>query len=407
MTGRQGRTLAARLPTVLPLLLAMCAGAADRAVADGAGSRGLALEVTVDTRPGTEAIHPGIRVGHPLVKTYRLVNRTGADLYDVRVSDPELPDAAIRCPGGGDHVPMLRGLDTATCTAWSTAREGVRTADVTAVGRVPSLGYESRAAYRSGYAGVGGRLSLSETVMTALPETVLPGGEIYDGALALGRATVFYDVTNTGNRTVFDLRITDPVLQSPVIVCPSGDDTVPSLEPGGSARCVATVERPPGEYFSEGHVKGTDRIKTLRPDGCPEWPPPLKAWATGGFTLYPPPPPPPPPPAPPAPTPVPVPSPPLPVPVPPPAPPVPAPPVPAPPAPVPVPPPVPPVLPVPPGTVFPPPLPLPLPGAPAPVPGVIVPVPGGAVPVPGGGAPGAVAGAAAGGAGAAAGAGAG
>ncbi|MFD0395676.1 hypothetical protein ACFQ3Z_40975 [Streptomyces nogalater] len=123
---------------MLPLLMAVSAGAVDRAVADGAGTHGLALEVTVNTRPGTGATRPGIRVGRPLVKTYRLINRTGADLYDVRVSDPGLPGAVIRCPGGGDHLRMLRGLDSATCTAWSTAREGTWIADVTAVGRVPS-----------------------------------------------------------------------------------------------------------------------------------------------------------------------------------------------------------------------------------------------------------------------------
>ncbi|MGW1606948.1 hypothetical protein ACWCQV_39615, partial [Streptomyces eurythermus] len=364
-----GRAVGTRLPAVLPLLVAVSAGAVDRAVADGAGTHGLALEVTVDTRPGTEATRPGIRVGHPLVKTYRLINRTGADLYDVRVSDPGLPGAVIRCPGGGDHLRMLRGLDSATCTARSTAREGTWIADVTAVGRVPSLGYESRASARSGYTGVGGRLSLTETVTT--------GGEVPDGALLLGRATVFYDVTNTGNRTVYDLRLADPVLQPPAIVCATGDDTLPSLEPGITARCVAIVERPPGEYLSEGHVKGTDRLTTLRPDGCPEWPPKLKARAPGGFTLYPPPPlppplPPPPPPPPPTPTPTPtlVPVPPAPtlLPVPPPAPPAPAPP---PPPPAPVPPAVPPVLPLPPGAVFPPPPPLPLPGAPAP--GVVAP----------------------------------
>ncbi|KOV92330.1 hypothetical protein, partial [Streptomyces sp. NRRL B-3648] len=272
---------------MLPLLMAAYGGPAQRAVADGAGSEGLDLRVAVDTRPGTEATSPGIRVGRPLVKTYRLINRTGADLYDVRVNDPGLPDADIRCPGGGDHLPMLRGLDSATCTAWATARPGTWIADVTAVGRIPSLGTESRAAARSGYAGVGGHLELTETVTT--------GAGTPDRFLTLGRATVFYDVTNTGDRTVFDLRLTDPVLQPPAIVCASGGDVVPSLEPGGSARCVATVERLPGWYLSEGKVTGSDRLKTLRPDGCPEWPPLLKAHATGEFELHEPPPPPPPP----------------------------------------------------------------------------------------------------------------
>ncbi|MFB0620228.1 hypothetical protein, partial [Streptomyces sp. AGS-58] len=276
--------LGARLAVVLPLLAAVSGGPVDRAVADGAGSDGLALEVDVDTRPGTGATHPGIRVGHPLVKTYRLTDRSGADLYDVRVNDPGLPGARIRCPGGDDHIPMLRGLGSATCTAWATAREGTWIADVTAVGRIPSLGQESWATARSGYAGVGGRLALSETVGT---EVGVPGRP-----LAPGPVTVLYDVSNTGNRPVFDLRLTDPVLQPPGIVCPAGDDTVPSLDPGDFVRCRATVERPPGRYFSEGRVTGTDRISTLRPDGCPERPPLLTAEASGSFTLYPPPPPP-------------------------------------------------------------------------------------------------------------------
>ncbi|MGW7793520.1 hypothetical protein ACWGKX_39575, partial [Streptomyces tricolor] len=308
---------------MLPLLMAVCGAPAQRAVADGAGNHGLALQVAVNTRPGTGATDPGIRVGHPLVKTYHLINRTGADLYDVRVNDPGLPHADIRCPGGGDHLPMLRGLDSATCTAWATARPGTWIADVTAVGSVPSLGTESRAVARSGYAGVGGALSLTETVTT--------GAGSLGRALTLGRATVFYDVTNTGNRTVYDLRLSDPALQPPAIVCGSGGDVVPSLEPGGSARCVATVERPPGHYLSKGRVKGSDRIKTLGPDGCPKPPPMLKDWAIGHFTVDEPTPPPVPPPLPEPPTLTPAPVP------PPPPPPV----LPPPPAPAPVPPPVP------------------------------------------------------------------
>jgi len=53
------------------------------AVVDGTGTRGLALQVTVNTRPGLEAVLRGIRAGAPVVKSYRLVNRGGADLHDI------------------------------------------------------------------------------------------------------------------------------------------------------------------------------------------------------------------------------------------------------------------------------------------------------------------------------------
>ncbi|QDQ09549.1 hypothetical protein [Streptomyces spectabilis] len=249
------------------------AGAAGTTPADGAGSKGLLLRVTVNTLPGVAATHPGIRVGHHVVKAYHLVNRGGADLHNVRVSDPTVPGARVRCPGGLDHVAMLRGMSSMVCTAVSGARPGSRTGDVVATGRVSYLRTHVRAVARSGYTGVGGAVTLDEVVRV-------------DGA----RATVDYKVKNTGNRPVYDTRLTDPGLAPRRIDCGDGRESVARLGPGTSVTCRAVVRRAPGTYRSEGRVAGTDRLSTLGDTGRSVPPPTLVARASARFTVIAPPP---------------------------------------------------------------------------------------------------------------------
>ncbi|MDX3386028.1 hypothetical protein PV682_31905 [Streptomyces niveiscabiei] len=270
--------------SVLPLLLlslsAVVCGAVPVA-ADGANTRGLVLRVSVNTRPGLGAVRPGIRVGDPVVMTYRLVNRGGADLHDVRVSDPRLPGVRLRCAGGKDRVPMLRALTSTTCTATTVSRPGTWTGEVRAVGRIPSLRAKVTATARSGWAGVGGGLGLSETVRV-------------DGRTA----TIRYRVTNGGNRTVFAIRLTDRLLGDRRlggglgIDCGGGHPVVPRLIAGGAAVCRAVVRRGPGTYVSQGAAEGSDRVRTLDRSGDLVPPPTLTARASAPFVLTAPPAPP-------------------------------------------------------------------------------------------------------------------
>ncbi|WP_416974788.1 hypothetical protein [Streptomyces sp. 4F14] len=360
--GRSGRWV-----VLAVLVLSLCAvfGGGGPVAADGAGSYGLALRVSVNARPGLGAVRPGIRVGDPVVRVYRLTNRTGADLYDVQVTDPRLDGVVPRCAGGGSRVRVLRGLTSATCTARTPARPGVHAGEVLAVGRIPALRARSTAKARAGYAGVGGGLALTESVRV-------------DGRTA----TVGYRVTNGGNRTVFAVRLSDRLLGGGRgIDCGGGLPVVPRIAAGGSAVCRAVVRRAPGRYVSEGRAEGSDRTRTLSVSGRLVPPPALTAYASAPFVLTAPPRPPRPTPSP-SPT-APVPRTPRPPGTPPPGPPpVAAPPIPA----VPLAPPALPVPPVPPGVAVPPvppappgvPLPFPPPPAVA-APGVAPP----AAPVPG------------------------
>ncbi|MFF0740185.1 hypothetical protein ACFYVL_07265 [Streptomyces sp. NPDC004111] len=229
----------------------------------------------VNTRPGLGALRPGVRAGQPVMKKYRLVNRGAADLYDVRVSDPGLAGARIRCPGGDDHVRMLTGLRTVTCFARAPALAGVWVREVDATGRIPSLRATARAAAMSGYAGVGGSLELTQTAKA--------GGS--------ARAVVRYALRNTGNRPVYAVRVSDRALPALRMSCGNGLATVARIDPGRSHICTGTARLAPGSYSSAGQAQGSDRIRTLGQYGDQVPPPRLTARASVRFTVPEPPPP--------------------------------------------------------------------------------------------------------------------
>ncbi|NML52352.1 hypothetical protein HHL19_26895 [Streptomyces sp. R302] len=249
---------------VLPCLV-LAAGAP--AAAGGAGDRALRLTVTVNGRgDGGERPTP-VRAGSEVVKRYRLVNRGGADLHGVRVHDPGNPEGVtVRCPRR-----TLVGLTSMECAARFRALPGTRTATVRAEGRIPSLGLAATATARGGYAGVLGSLVLGERVRLAAPATK-------------GAATVTYTVANRGNRPLYDVRVTDPGLglAGRGVDCGAGPLR---LAPGASARCTATVRRPPGVHRSTGLATGTDRVATYAPDGRRLAAPLLTARSGASFTV--------------------------------------------------------------------------------------------------------------------------
>ncbi|MFI5661940.1 hypothetical protein [Streptomyces sp. NPDC051684] len=263
----RGRT-APRLLAALCLALC-CWPAAAPSAADGAGTHGLALAVTVNSRPGTDALRPGIRSGGEVVVSYRLINRGSADLHDVRVRDPSMPGARIRCPGGSDRVPLLIGTRSARCTATGPARPGRWVGEVRAAGRQPYLRAVVQATARSGYAGVGAALTLAQSARPTGP----------------GRARVTYTVTNPGNRPLRDIRVTDPGFAPDRIDCARGRPVVPRLAPGATAECAGEVRRAPGTYTGRGLAQGSDQLRTIGTRGEEVPPPRLSAHASARLVL--------------------------------------------------------------------------------------------------------------------------
>ncbi|RST01595.1 hypothetical protein, partial [Streptomyces sp. WAC05374] len=158
---RRTRTRTLLLSAGALLLLAHAGGlpVASRppqAAADGVGKGALVLTVTVNKKTSRQAERVGIRVGQPVIKRYRLTNRSGADLHRVTVTDPSVPRNALRCPRGQGF--WMRGMSTVTCTARFSAAPGRHTATVRARGEIPSLGMRPTASVTAGYQGVAGAL---------------------------------------------------------------------------------------------------------------------------------------------------------------------------------------------------------------------------------------------------------
>ncbi|GGU27807.1 hypothetical protein [Streptomyces lavendofoliae] len=254
-----------------------------QATADGVGRSALVLSVTVNKKTPRQAERIGIRVGHPVVKRYRLTNRSGADLHRVTLTDPSVPGKALRCPRGQGF--WMRGMSSVTCTARFSAAPGRHSATVRARGEIPSLGMRPTASMAAGYQGVTGALALAVTVTRA----VAP------------QALVRYTISNPGNRTVHGARLVDPVLGRTPVDCAGRPGPPQALGPGAVAVCVARLTGlRPGTYRSTPEVRGSDRLFTLGPT-CTRLvrPPVLVARATAPFVVRPrpvaPPPPPPPP----------------------------------------------------------------------------------------------------------------
>ncbi|MFF8610601.1 hypothetical protein ACF06X_32325 [Streptomyces sp. NPDC015346] len=230
--------------------------------AGGAGDRALGLTVTVNTREESDSSPPLVRVGDTVVKRYHVVNKGEADLHGVRVSEPGV---SVDCPDE-----PLAALGSFMCTAQFPARAGYQRATAQVVGDIPSLQRQLTATARSGFTGVGGALTLTETVTPGASETV-----------------VRYTLTNPGDQPLHGVQLTDPAL-GPVsggIDCGGGGNTVPLLGPGASASCTAVVRGPLGQPGATGVASGSDRVTTVGPGGEPVAPPPLTARASTAVTL--------------------------------------------------------------------------------------------------------------------------
>lgn len=245
--------------------------------AGGVGDGGLRMTVTVNGRADSGTPAAAVRVGAQIVKRYRLVNRSEAHLYGVRVVDPGVPGGSVPCPRR-----PLAALGEMECVARFPALPGARLATARAEGDVPSLGLRMHATARSGYTGVAGGLALAERVSVGAGGAGRAGRAV--GVAPAGTATVTYTVTNRGNRPVHAVRVEDPALRlGPGAV--NCDGTVALLAPGASARCTATVRRPPGTHRSTGLATGSDRVATYDAGGRLAPAPTLTARSSATFTI--------------------------------------------------------------------------------------------------------------------------
>ncbi|MFE0777897.1 hypothetical protein [Streptomyces sp. NPDC058861] len=264
---------------VVALLVLPCAVLSEGSGwAGGVGDGNLRLTVTVNGRADSDRRPPEVRVGTWVVKRYRLLNLSEADLHRVRVLDPGAPAGSVRCPAG-----PLPAAEEVECTARFRAVAGNHVRPVRAEGDVPSLRTRLTATARAGYVGVAGVLRLTEEVVIATPgagsgsSAASGAGSGTDadadagaGAGGVGGvATVTYTVTNRGNLPLYAVRVEDPglALAPGAPDCGGQGGTVAVLAPDTSALCRAALRLRPGTYRSTGRASGTDRATTFGAGG--------------------------------------------------------------------------------------------------------------------------------------------
>jgi uncharacterized repeat protein (TIGR01451 family) len=200
-----------------------------------------------DTAPG-----PYISVGDIVSWSYRVENTGGVALTDVTVTDDRLDDSAIDCDGDNIIASLSPG-QVATCTATGVAVGGayVNTGTVTATppaGLTPPTDTDP-----SHHFGANPGLSLQK--LTNGVDADDPIGPV----VPIGSTVTFtYQVQNTGNETLTDVTVTDDQLADGEIDCGGdGDNVIPSLAPGATASCSATITATEGQYSNIGTVTGT------------------------------------------------------------------------------------------------------------------------------------------------------
>jgi hypothetical protein len=168
---------------------------------------------------------PGETVDYVYELTYP--DRGLAPRTDVRVSDPDV--APILCPSG-NPLPVLRGGASETCTGTYVLTQ----ADADA-GRKDTLAtaVSAEAGPRTAAASVPlGQSPAVDLVKTGLLDL---GG---NGTADAGDLIHYLlDVTNTGNVTLSNLEVVDPLVGP--VTCPGGNP-MPSLAPGGTETCTAS-----------------------------------------------------------------------------------------------------------------------------------------------------------------------
>ena len=191
------------------------------------------------TTPGislvkTASITAYSSAGTLVTYTYNVTNTsTNTALTNVTVTDPMTGLSAINCGSNTNVISVLNAGASQVCTATYTTT----TADVTA-GSIANTGTAT------GTPPSGPAIS-AESSVTILAVQV-PALSIYKTAnvtsfSAAGQSITYsYTVTNTGNVTLTNVTVTDPMAGLSAINCGSNSNVIPSLAPGASVTCTAT-----------------------------------------------------------------------------------------------------------------------------------------------------------------------
>jgi uncharacterized repeat protein (TIGR01451 family) len=233
------------------------------AIAEGFGPFGPALTdtdsaiVTAAPNPSIDLVksaNPAIVTGAGTVIDYSFVvtNTGNVTLSSVGVSDPLPGLSSVSCP-----VSVLAPGDAATCTATYTVTQ----ADIDAGG-------VDNTATATGTP-PGGGPPVTDDASISVPAPANPAITIVKSAnpatvAAAGQSVAYsFLVTNTGNVTLTEIVVTDPLPGLSGIICPST-----TLAPGASTTCTATYTTTQAD-IDAGVINNTAGVSGTPPVGAP------------------------------------------------------------------------------------------------------------------------------------------
>lgn len=171
-------------------------------------------------------------VGTVLTFTFVVTNTGSSPLPNVLVTDPLPGLSAITCTPYANPIPSLAAHQSVTCTATYTVTQadldnGIVSNTVTATSANPV-----------------GEVTASATA--SVPGVQVPGIQLdktanLDDITQVGQVITYtFAVTNTGNVTLTNVLVADPLPGLSAITCTPYSNPIPSLAPGQTVTCTAT-----------------------------------------------------------------------------------------------------------------------------------------------------------------------
>ena len=189
-------------------------------------------------------------VGTLITYLYEVTNTTdGQPLTNVTVTDPMKGLSAINCGDGTNVISVLPSGGSQGCVAnYVTTQLDLDAGSITNIGTA------------TGTPESGPAVSSTSTVTIPAdqsPAVTLVKAADVAGFSAAGQPIDYtYQVTNSGNVTLTDLSVTDPMAGLSPISCGDGTDQVSTLAPDASATCTASYTTTAGDVAA-GSVTNT------------------------------------------------------------------------------------------------------------------------------------------------------
>ncbi len=170
--------------------------------------------------------------GTTITYTYVVTNTGTFTLNNVTVADPMVGLSPITCTPYANPIPSLAPSQSVTCTAtYTTTTQDLNTDTISNTGTA------------TGYSPVGEATASSSVTIPGVqvPQLLLLKSSNPASFTAPGQLITYtFTVTNTGNVTLSNVLVADPMVGLSAISCTPFANPIPSLAPGQTVTCTAT-----------------------------------------------------------------------------------------------------------------------------------------------------------------------